>query len=70
MYLKDSWVPSLKNSIRSCLAQVNKGWFNLEENNFEVYQKSKLKKLMDLTKFAMQVSCLWCFCTCFFFSSL
>ena len=28
----------------------------MEETNFEVYQSSKLKKLMELTKFAMQVS--------------
>ena len=34
---------------------MSKGWFNLEETSFEVYQNSKLKKLMELIKFAMQV---------------
>jgi len=34
---------------------VSKGWFNLEETSFEVYQNSKLKKLMELINFAMQV---------------
>lgn len=43
-------------SIRSCLEHVSKGWFNMEESDFEVYQGSKLKKLMELIKFAMQVS--------------
>ena len=54
-YLKETWVPTLRSSIRQCLNNINKGWFNLEETNLEVYQGSKLKKLMELTKFAMQV---------------
>lgn len=54
-YLKETWIPSLRVAIRSCLAHVTKGWFNLEETSFEVYQGSKLKKLMELSKFAMQV---------------
>ena len=49
-------MPGLRKSIRSCLEIVNKGWFNLGETSFEVYQGSKLKKLMELIKFAMQVS--------------
>ena len=54
-YLKETWVPGLRTSIRGCLATVNKGWFNLEESNYEVYQGSKLRKLNELVKFAMQV---------------
>ncbi len=42
----EMFLPSLK---------VSKGWFNLEEDSFEVYQGSKLKKLVELIKFAMQV---------------
>jgi len=34
---------------------VSKSWFNLEETSFEVYQNFKLRKLMKLIKFAMQV---------------
>ena len=34
---------------------MNKGWFNLEETSFEVYQNSKLRKIMELIKFAKQV---------------
>ena len=48
-------MPNLRMSIRSCLEHVSKGWFNMEETSFEVYQGSKLKKLMELIKFAMQV---------------
>ena len=49
-------MPTLRMSIRSCLEHVSKGWFNMEETSFEVYQGSKLKKLMELIKFAMQVT--------------
>ncbi len=55
VYLKDSWVPTLRSSIKTCLDAVSKGWYNMEESNSEVYQESKLKKLMNLIKFAMQV---------------
>ena len=61
VYLKETWVPRLRDSIRSALALVSKGWFNLEETNHEVYTGSKLKKLMELVKFSMQVST--CRCT-------
>ena len=54
-YLKETWVPCLRDSIRAALAHVSKGWFCLEETNHEVYAGSKLKKLMELTKYAMQV---------------
>ena len=56
MNLKDSWVPTLVTSIRTCLDAVTKGWFNMAETSYEVYQGSKLKKLMELIKFAMQVT--------------
>ena len=53
--MKETWVPTLRSSIRQSLVDISKGWFNLEESNWEVYHGSKLKKLMELTKFAMQV---------------
>ena len=55
-HLKETWVPTLSTSIRHCLVDITKGWFNLEETNWEVYQRSKLKKFLELTKFAMQVN--------------
>lgn len=56
LYLKDSWINTLKNGIRSCFLDSGKGWFNIKETDFSVYQISKLKKLMELVKFSMQDS--------------
>lgn len=53
-------MPNLRSSIKTSLESVTKGWFNMEETNYEVYQGSKLKKLMELIKFAMQVSHVSC----------
>ena len=55
LFLKDSWITTLRASIRTCLRDVGKGWFNIHETNWEVYQISKLKKFMETVKFIMQV---------------
>ena len=34
---------------------VHKGWFNISEDSWEVYLNSKLKRLMELVRYAMQV---------------
>eukprot|EP00967_Tisochrysis_lutea_P077562 scaffold105395_cov19-Tisochrysis_lutea.AAC.1 len=34
-YLKDTWVVTLKNAIKSSFKDVGKGWFNLHESNME-----------------------------------
>ena len=51
---------TLRTAIRSSLLDVGKGWFNMEERNWEVYKISKLAKFMQLVKFAMQVRWLKC----------
>lgn len=56
--MRDSWLNTLRTAIRSSLLDVGKGWFNMEERNWEVYQISKLAKFMQLVKFAMQVNAL------------
>ncbi|XP_071943674.1 dynein axonemal heavy chain 1-like isoform X2 [Antedon mediterranea] len=56
LFLKDSWISTLRAAIRTSLRDVGKGWFNLHETNWEVYQKSKLKKFMEMVKFCMQDS--------------
>lgn len=56
LYLKDSWKNTLKSSIRSCFLDSGKGWFNIKETDWSVYQISKLKKFMELVKFSMQDS--------------
>jgi dynein heavy chain len=56
LFLKDSWITTLRASIRTSLRDVGKGWFNIHETNWEVYQISKMKKFMEMVKFNMQVS--------------
>ncbi|XP_040850525.1 dynein heavy chain 1, axonemal [Ochotona curzoniae] len=54
MFLKDSWVSTLKVAMRSSLRDMSKGWYNLYETNWEVYLMSKLRKLMELIKYMLQ----------------
>lgn len=56
LFLKDTWINTLRAAIRTSLRDVGKGWFNLHETNWEVYQMSKMKKFMEMVKFNMQVS--------------
>ncbi|XP_066927305.1 dynein axonemal heavy chain 1-like isoform X2 [Clytia hemisphaerica] len=56
LFLKDSWLTSLKAAIKTSLRDIGKGWFNLDEENWEVYKMSKLSKLMELVRFSMQDS--------------
>ena len=55
LYLKDSWISTLRAGVRTNLRDVGRGWFNLQESDWEVYQVSKLKKLIEMIKFNMQV---------------
>ena len=59
LFLKDGWLSTLRSAIRSSLTESGKGWFNLEETNWEVYKISKLAKFMQLVNFAMQVTLAW-----------
>ena len=56
MFLKDSWITTLRAAIRTSLRDVGKGWFNIHETNWEVYQVSKMKAFMEMVKFNMQDS--------------
>ena len=53
---QDTWLTTLCTRVTSSLRDVGKGWFNIEENKWEVYEISKLRKFMELVKFAMQDS--------------
>ena len=55
-FLKDNWLTTLCTKVTSSLREVGKGWFNINENKWEVYEISKLRKFMELVKFAMQDS--------------
>lgn len=54
MFLKDSWISTLKVAMRGSLRDMSKGWYNLYETNWEVYLMSKLRKLMELIKYMLQ----------------
>ncbi len=34
--LRDNWVTAIKNHVRTCLKDMGKGWFNLNESDNEV----------------------------------
>ena len=55
-FLRDSWLPTIKNIIKTGLKDTGKGWFNMQESNMEVYKICKLKKFMTALKFMMQDS--------------
>jgi dynein heavy chain len=52
-FLTDDWVPQLGRELRSALSNVNKGWFNLEEKDREVYNMSKFSNFMTLVSCMM-----------------
>ncbi|XP_074169160.1 dynein axonemal heavy chain 1 isoform X1 [Rhinolophus sinicus] len=54
MFLKDSWISTLKVAMRSSLRDMSKGWYNLYETSWEVYLMSKLRKLMEQIKYMLQ----------------
>ncbi|XP_054832932.1 dynein axonemal heavy chain 1 [Eublepharis macularius] len=56
MFLKDTWINTLKIAVRSSLRDIGKGWYNLYETKWEVYEMSKLHQLMELIKFMLQDS--------------
>ena len=55
-YIKSPWVAECKKALVSSLSQVTKGWFNLAEKDQHVYEVSKLRKFLNLTKYIMQDS--------------
>lgn len=56
MFLKDTWINTLKTAVKSNLRDGGKGLYNLEESHWDVYQMSKLRKLMKRIKFILQDS--------------
>ncbi|XP_053845413.1 dynein axonemal heavy chain 1 [Vidua macroura] len=54
-FLKDTWIDTIKTAIKSSLGDAGK-WFNLEESDWDAYQRSKLCKLMERIRFMLQDS--------------
>ena len=53
-YLKQVWTKNLRTHVSEKLGEVGKGWFNLQEDNRQSYEFSKLRKVMVLLKLLMQ----------------
>lgn len=56
MFLKGTWIDTLKTAVKSNLRDAGKDWYNLEQSHWDVYQMSKLRKLMKRVKFMLQDS--------------
>ncbi|XP_039313454.1 dynein heavy chain 1, axonemal [Solenopsis invicta] len=53
-YLKETWLEKIIQSVRLCLRDVGKGWFDIEQKNYDVSGVIKLKRFMDLISHRMQ----------------
>ena len=47
VYLKETWLTSLKNSLRNGLKDVGKGWFNLNETKREGVRHLEAQEVYD-----------------------
>ncbi|CAF4566002.1 unnamed protein product [Rotaria socialis] len=54
MYLTDTWKNNLRQGIKTKFIDVGRGWYNINESDFHIYQVSKLKKFIERVKFMMQ----------------
>ncbi|KAK9870899.1 hypothetical protein WA026_009856 [Henosepilachna vigintioctopunctata] len=53
-HLRGPWIDSIVFNIRACLRDVGKGWFDMQEKKFEVYEIAKMTRFMELVKHRMQ----------------
>nr|XP_021152153.1 dynein heavy chain 1, axonemal [Columba livia] len=56
VFLKDTWINTLKTAIKNNLRDSGKGLYDLEQDDWDLYQMSKLHKLMMRIKFILQDS--------------
>ena len=54
--MRKEWVDSVVTNVRMCLQDVGKGWFNIKEKSWPIYELSKLSRFMELIKFRMQTA--------------
>ena len=54
--LSDKWGPNIKTIIINHLKDVGKGWFNIHEQSRDIYEFSKLKRLLRMINFMMEDS--------------
>ncbi|NXR16043.1 DYH1 protein, partial [Semnornis frantzii] len=56
MFLEDTWINTLKSAVKNNLGNADKGWYNLKQRRWDVYQMSKLGRLMKRITFMCQDS--------------
>ncbi|XP_030585284.1 LOW QUALITY PROTEIN: dynein heavy chain 1, axonemal-like [Archocentrus centrarchus] len=56
LFLRDTWITKLSNSIRYNLRNVGKGAYNINETCWDIYKVSKLTKLLAVVHYNMQDS--------------
>ncbi|XP_076646459.1 dynein axonemal heavy chain 1 [Halictus rubicundus] len=52
--LKEPWLEKITHSVRLCLRDIGKGWFNLDQKVHDVYDVMKLHRFMNLATLRMQ----------------
>lgn len=55
-FLKEKWVENVVASMKLHLFHVGKGWFDLNVNDWGIYQMSKLYRLIELIKLRMEIA--------------
>lgn len=53
-YLTNAWLPGVQKAVTDSVGKYGKGWFNMQETSLEIYEVSKLKSFMRLTRLIMQ----------------
>eukprot|EP00929_Paragymnodinium_shiwhaense_P038459 TRINITY_DN20312_c0_g2_i1.p1 TRINITY_DN20312_c0_g2~~TRINITY_DN20312_c0_g2_i1.p1 ORF type:complete len:4570 (-),score=1248.97 TRINITY_DN20312_c0_g2_i1:75-13784(-) len=56
LQLRESWSWSMHQTVLREFANVGKGWFNINETNYDLYQRGKLKRFLTLVRFIMQTT--------------
>jgi dynein heavy chain len=54
--IRERWAVQTRAGIKAALTGVGKGWFNLEERSRDVYEASKLYKLLAVAQLAMSAT--------------
>lgn len=53
--LQNDWVQTIASIIRLSLGDLGKGWYDMNEGNYETYDISKLSRMNEVIKHRMQV---------------
>eukprot|EP00729_Bicosta_minor_P023578 gene23578-31403_t len=53
-FISNAWVPDVQKAVVESIGNYGKGWFNMQEQSLEIYEVSKLKQFMRLTRLIMQ----------------